>query len=141
MWEEPFLYKLCGDGIHRRCLPEDEVYTVLHHYHFSTYDGYFGLDKTIIKVLQVGFCWPTLFKDERNFVMNCDRCQIMGNISKQHEMPQSGILEVELFDKWGIDFMRPFPPYHTNLYILLAVDYVYKSVSYTHLTLPTKRIV
>ena len=22
VWEEPFLYKLCGDGIHRTCLPE-----------------------------------------------------------------------------------------------------------------------
>ena len=24
-WEEPFLYKLCKDGIYRRCLPEEEV--------------------------------------------------------------------------------------------------------------------
>ena len=48
----------------------------------------------------------------------------MGNITKRHEMPQSGILEVELFDVWGIDFMDPFPPSHNNFYILVAVDYV-----------------
>ncbi|KAL4282794.1 hypothetical protein GQ457_16G017530 [Hibiscus cannabinus] len=38
------------------------------------------------------------------------------------------ILEVELFDVWGIDFMGPFPSSFGNLYILLAVDYVSKWV-------------
>ena len=35
---------------------------------------------------------------------------------------------VQIFDVWGIDFMRPFPPSFGNLYILLAVDYVSKWV-------------
>ena len=43
-------------------------------------------------------------------------------------MPQTGILEVELFDVWGLDFMGPFPPSFGNLYILVAVDYVSKWV-------------
>ncbi|KAL4340421.1 hypothetical protein GQ457_08G032480 [Hibiscus cannabinus] len=38
------------------------------------------------------------------------------------------ILEVELFDVWGIDLMGPFPSSFGNLYILLAVDYVSKWV-------------
>ena len=29
----------------------------------------------------------------------------------------STILEVELFDLWGMDFMGPFPPSFSNLYI------------------------
>ena len=40
-------------------------------------------------------------------------------------MPQQGILKVELFDVWGIDFMVHFPPYN-NLYILMVVDYISK---------------
>ena len=52
----------------------------------------------------------------------------MGNVSKRHEMPQSGILKVELFDIWGIDFINLFPPSHNNLYILVAVDYISKWV-------------
>ena len=40
----------------------------------------------------------------------------------------STILEVELFDLWGIHFMGPFPPSFSHLYILLAVDYVSKWV-------------
>ncbi|KAK9003507.1 hypothetical protein V6N11_061066 [Hibiscus sabdariffa] len=43
-------------------------------------------------------------------------------------MPLQNILEVELFDVWGIDFMGPFPSSFGNHYILLAVDYVSKWV-------------
>ena len=52
----------------------------------------------------------------------------MGNINKINEMPLKGILVVQIFDVWEIDFMRPFPPFFGNLYILLAVDYVSKWV-------------
>ena len=53
----------------------------------------------------------------------------MGNISRRNEMPQNPILEVEVFDCWGIDFLGPFnPPSHGNSYILVAVDYVSKWV-------------
>ena len=38
------------------------------------------------------------------------------------------ILEVELFDLWGMDFMGPFPSLFSNLYILIVVDYVSKWV-------------
>ena len=50
-------------------------------------------------------------------------------------MPQKGMLEVELFDVWGIDFMGPFPPSLGKKYILLVVDYVSKWVE--AVTLPT----
>ena len=43
-------------------------------------------------------------------------------------MPMRLILEVEIFDLWGIDFMRPFPPSDGTKYILVAVDYASKWV-------------
>ena len=43
-------------------------------------------------------------------------------------MPLKNILEVELFDIWGIDFMGPFPSSYGNQYNLLDVDYVSKWV-------------
>ena len=52
----------------------------------------------------------------------------MGSISTRHEMPLQGILVVQLFDVWGIDFMGPFPSSFWNLYIFRAVDYVSKWV-------------
>ena len=52
----------------------------------------------------------------------------MRSISKQDEPPLQPISEVELFDIWGMDFMGPFPSSFSNLYILLAIDYVSKWV-------------
>ncbi|CAA7029364.1 unnamed protein product [Microthlaspi erraticum] len=50
-----------------------------------------------------------------------------GGITKRDEMPLNPILEVEIFDVWGIDFMGPFKPSSNgHNYILVAVDYVSK---------------
>ena len=49
----------------------------------------------------------------------------MGSISRKDEAPLKGILEVELFDVWGIDFMG-LRSSNNNKYILLVVDYVSK---------------
>ena len=43
-------------------------------------------------------------------------------------MPLKPILEVEIFNLWGIDFMRPFLSLDGKEYILVAVDYVSKWV-------------
>ena len=43
-------------------------------------------------------------------------------------MPQSPIIVVEIFNLWGIDFMRPFPSLFCNLYIVPVVDYISKWV-------------
>ena len=127
-WDDPFLYRKCADGIFRRCISESEVNDILQHCHSLACGGHHGPSKTAAKVLQSGFFWPSLFKDSRAFCVACDACQRTGNISKRHEMPQTGILEVELFDVWGIDFMGPFPTSCGNKYILVAVDYVSKWV-------------
>ena len=62
------------------------------------------------------------------FMKSCDRCQRTGNIERRNEMPLTNILEVELFDVWGIDFMGHFPSSYGHRYILLVVDYVSKWV-------------
>ena len=112
----------------KRCVPESEQGKILHECHASPYGGHFTRDKTAHKILQSGFYWPTIFKDCFEWVKFCDQCQRMGNVRKRHEMPLQGILVVQLFNVWGIDFMGPFPPSVGNLYILLAVDYVSKWV-------------
>ena len=43
-------------------------------------------------------------------------------------MPLKGILEIEIFDVWGIDFMGQLPSSLGYKYILVMVDYVSKQV-------------
>ena len=52
----------------------------------------------------------------------------MGNNIRRNEISLQGILVVQIFYVWGIDFMGPFPSSFDNIYILLAVDYVSKWV-------------
>ncbi|PIN02819.1 DNA-directed DNA polymerase [Handroanthus impetiginosus] len=125
-WDEPFLFKQCSDNILRHCVPEVEMNNILEQCHASPYGGHFQGDKTAAKIVQSGFYWPNLFKDAHSFVTNCDRCHRIENISRRHEMPLNTILEIELFDVWGIDFMASFVPFFCNLYIVVAVDYVSK---------------
>ncbi|XP_075499196.1 uncharacterized protein LOC142537576 [Primulina tabacum] len=128
LWDDPFLFKRCADQIIRRCVAEEEAGTIIEQCHSSPYDGQFGAFRTAAKVLQSGFYWPNLFKHSYTLVKSCDKCQRVGNISRRHELPLTNILEVELFDVWGIDFMGSFPSSFGQSYILLAVDYVSKWV-------------
>ena len=82
----------------RRCVPEGEMNSILHHCHDRETGGHFGSTRTAAKVLESGFYWPNLFKDAHRYVSMCDRCQHTGNISRRHDMPLNNILLCDLFD-------------------------------------------
>ena len=112
----------------RRCVLETKQGENIEKCHASPYGGHFAGDRTTYKILQSGFYWPTIFKECFEWVKHCDKCKRLGNISRRNEMPLQGILVVQIFYVWGIDFMGPFPSSFGNLYILLAMDYVSKRV-------------
>ena len=124
-WEEPLISHLGYDQIIRRCVPEEEQGDILSMCHSSTCEGHFATRKTVDKILQSGFYWPSIFRDAHRFYTECLQAI---NISKRDEMPMPPILEVAIFDLWGIDFMGPFPPSNWKEYIIVVVDYVSKWV-------------
>ncbi|RVX03782.1 Pol polyprotein [Vitis vinifera] len=81
-----------------------------------------------MRVLQSGFCWPSLFKDAHTMYKGCDRCQRVGKLTRSNMMPLNPILIVDLFYVWVIDFMRPFLMSFDYSYVLMGVDYVSKWV-------------
>ncbi|XP_070040742.1 uncharacterized protein [Nicotiana tomentosiformis] len=109
-----------------KCVPEEVQLGILEACHASPYYGHHGGTRTATKVLSYGYYWPTLYKDTSDLVKRCDECQRAGGISKKNEMPLTTILEIDIFDVWGIDFMGPFVSSCRNTYILVAVDYVSK---------------
>ncbi|RVW74609.1 Pol polyprotein [Vitis vinifera] len=86
----------------RKCVPEEEQQGILSHCHENARGGHFGYQKIAMRVLQLGFYWPSLFKMSTP-------CLIF-------------------FYVWGIDFMGPFPMSFGYSYILVGVDYVSKWV-------------
>ncbi|CAL5429737.1 unnamed protein product [Camellia sinensis] len=128
VWDDPYLWKHCVDQVIRRCVPENEIISILTFCHSYACGGHFGAKRTVRKVLECGFYWPSLFRDSYSFCKSCDPCQKTGNISQRNEMPKIPILFCEIFDVWGVDFMGPFLVSFGYVYILLAVDYVSKWV-------------
>ena len=51
-WEEPILCKHYVDQVIRRCVPEDEMCSILNHCHSLPCGGHFGGQRTAAKVLQ-----------------------------------------------------------------------------------------
>ena len=100
--------------------------SILSFSHDQERKGHFSGRKTVAKVLQCGFYWPTLFRDPLVYYKSCPRCQKLRRISKRDMIPLNPIIVVEVFDAWGIDFMGPFSSSFGNEYIVLAVDYVSK---------------
>ena len=131
------MFKYCPDQIIRRCVPDNEIHSVISFSHTQASGGHFSSKKTIHKILQSGFYWPTLYKDVYNFCKAWDHYQKLVTISKRNMMPLNPIMIVELFDVWGIDFMGPFPPTFGYIYILVAVDYVSKWIE----AIPCREIV
>ncbi|GJZ54624.1 reverse transcriptase domain-containing protein [Tanacetum coccineum] len=98
-WEEPYLFRVCSDGMIRRCVSGPETRTILDQCHHGPTSGHYGQKITAKKTR---------------------------NISKRDEMPLTNIQVCEIFNVWGIDFMGPFPKSHKFEYIPGAVDYVSK---------------
>ncbi|KAL5544978.1 hypothetical protein UlMin_008762 [Ulmus minor] len=50
IWDDPFLFKICPDRIIRRCVPEEEMESILRHCHSREVGGHFGATKTAAKM-------------------------------------------------------------------------------------------
>ncbi|GJS75653.1 reverse transcriptase domain-containing protein [Tanacetum coccineum] len=86
-WDDPFLFKICADQVIRRCVHGKEALDILEACHNGPTGGHHGANLTAKKVFDVGFFWPTIYKDAHELVKNCDSCQRQGKISQRDEMP------------------------------------------------------
>ena len=86
-WDDLYLFKYCPYQIFRRCIPNNEVSSVIKFYHSKVYGGRFLSKTTTAKLLQCGFYRPTLFKDIHTFYKACENCQRLEAISTEARLP------------------------------------------------------
>jgi hypothetical protein len=84
-WDDPYLFKYCPDQIFQRCIPDNEVSSVIKFCHSKACGDHFSSKKTTEKILQSGFYWPAMFKDSYAFYKTCENYQKVGFISKHRE--------------------------------------------------------
>lgn len=89
-------------------------------------EGILGVSKIVERMHKAGFCWPTLHFEVDTFMKSYDTLQRLGNILRRHGMPLNNIIECEIFDVRGADFMGPFASAYRHKYILVSIDSGFK---------------
>jgi hypothetical protein len=58
LWDDPYLYRVCADGLLRRCIPSFETWKILEHCHSSPYGHHYGAFHTNAKCDKVDSTGP-----------------------------------------------------------------------------------
>lgn len=103
------LYKMGPNEVLQRCVMEEEISGVLRESHEGQARQHMGSNARAWKVLLVGLWLPTLYADAQEWVLSCDTCQRVGKPLKRDFMPLFPSQPQELFECWGLNFVRPLP--------------------------------
>ena len=68
LWDDPYLYRVCSDGLLRRCVPATKREKIIEQCHSAPYGGHYGAFRTQAKIWQCGFFWPTMYEDTKDFI-------------------------------------------------------------------------
>jgi hypothetical protein len=50
IWDDPYLFRVCLDGLLRRCVPVEEEIKIIERCHSSPYGGHYGAFRTHAKI-------------------------------------------------------------------------------------------
>jgi len=109
-WITNELYKTWPDLMIRTCVREDEMPDILKACHDEPCGGHFVHKRTSYKILSLGYYWPSIFKDAKEYVKSCDNCQRVGKLAPSNEMPLQTQVLIKPFEKWTLDFIGPINP-------------------------------
>nr|GEV81265.1 copia protein [Tanacetum cinerariifolium] len=73
------------------CVHGQEAIDILKACHEGPTRGHHGANLIAKKLLDVGFFWPTIYRDAHTMIKSCDTCQKQGKISQRDVMPHNVI--------------------------------------------------
>jgi len=93
LWDDPYLYCVCSDGLLRRFVPTAEGLQIIERCHAAPYEGHYGVFHTEAKIWRCGFFWPTIYENTKEFIRRCQKCQFQGSIDACNAMPYTTIFK------------------------------------------------
>ncbi|GJS99663.1 reverse transcriptase domain-containing protein [Tanacetum coccineum] len=87
-----------------------------------------AMAKSIVaKAMRLGYYWPTMHRDARDMIRECNDCQIHHPVPRNPQQPLTLITAPWPFYKWGIDVAGPFPEGLGKVkFLIVAMDYFTK---------------
>ena len=78
LWDEPYLFQVCTDGLLRRCVPMAEATQIMERCQASPYGGHYGAFRTHAKIWQSGFLCQRCMKIQRTLSGDATDVKNMG---------------------------------------------------------------
>lgn len=121
------LYRRSLDGALLRCLTQDEIANILEQAHDGLWGAHFHAKDLYIKILRIGYYWPTMEEDCQTHVKACVSCQKHANLEKQPTQELNYIISPWPFATWGIDLIGMINPYSRgHKFAIIAIKYTTK---------------
>ncbi|XP_062088902.1 uncharacterized protein LOC133795468 [Humulus lupulus] len=126
---EGTLYRRSYTGVLLRCLTPEEAKHVLQELHEGECGNHSGPRSLAHRALTVGYYWPTMRADTKDYVRTCDKCQRYAPVPHQPSEPLHPIISPWPFMKWGMDIVGKLPMAPgQKVYLLMVTDYFTKWV-------------
>jgi len=65
-----------------RCVKEEEAKYILKEVHEGVCEDYERPRSLVSKIIRIGYYWPTMQKDAKEYMKKCDKCQRFENIQR-----------------------------------------------------------
>ncbi|KAL8108705.1 hypothetical protein AgCh_008657 [Apium graveolens] len=121
------LYKRSFVVPYLRCLRPDEARLALEEVHEGICGQHLGGRALAHKITRLGFYWPEMMADAKEYVKKCDRCQKHAPVARQPPEMLTSINSPIPFAMWGMDILGPFPMATAQRkFLIVAIDYFTK---------------
>ena len=122
------LLRISASGAWLNCLHGTDITEVMKETHEGAGGSHSGGRALALQVKKLGFYWPTMVSDCKEFTAKCEQCQRHApTIYQPTEQLRAGVAPYP-FMRWSMDIVGPLPASRQKRFILIMTDYFTKWV-------------
>src|SRR6266542_2214792 len=105
----------------RRVVPQSEIKWIMSIFYDDPTKAHQSFD-TMYNQISKRYIWQNMRSNIKEYAKTCFQCQQRESMKQNNQ--KKTILPTDIFERWGIDIVRPLPiTREGNRYIVVAMDY------------------